>query len=55
MERYLKIAAQYNVTRSEIGDASAEASRYTDDLESEDWYTVFACALGNIEDQKGAK
>jgi hypothetical protein len=52
MERYLKIAAQYDVTESEIGEAAAEADRFTADNESEDWYTVYACALGNIEEAK---
>ena len=54
MERYLKIASGYRVSAADIGQAAEEASRFTHDIDSEEWYTVYACALGNIEEQNNS-
>jgi hypothetical protein len=51
MERFEKIAAQYNVTSAQIVMASQNASESAADVESEEWYDVFAASLGSYEEK----
>ena len=51
MERFEKIAAQYNVTAAQIVLASQNASESASDIDSDEWFDVFAASLGCYEEE----
>ena len=53
MERFENIISQYSVSDEQIVFASQNASKTTNDVDSEEWYDAFAASLECFEEENG--
>jgi len=51
MERWEQILSEYNVTEEQAVFAAENASQSVADIDSEEWYDVYAASLGSYEEE----